>query len=151
MKKQILNYSIVLAICMFSIHFLWIYCLPVSASNHSMSDLYSIKPDMTPSQVIEIIGKPLLMKVYTENKKCGKISKYYDDFKNITKNYKKSTWIFSNQDYFKKTLEIYVNFSNGKVTRIAVEDNDLALYLYESGASKPLINKKEKLLLYLRV
>ncbi len=45
----------------------------------------------------------------------------------------------------KKTLEIYVNFLNKKVLRVAIELNDLAIYTHEKGSDKPFI-KNEKLI-----
>lgn len=104
---------------------------------------------MSAEQVISILGKPKFIKVFNSSKQGTKATTFSNDFVGITNSSKKCTWVFSNQDYFKKILEFYINFLDGNVARIAVERDDLAVYCYEKGDSKAYIKNEQLLSIYL--
>ena len=74
---------------------------------------------------------------------------YLYNFEEVTKTSNRCTWIFSTQNYLKKTLEIYINFLNQKVSGITIELHDLAIYSYENITEKPFIKNENLLSRYL--
>ncbi len=143
--KKIIYPVIAIPVFLLVMHFVWIYCLPIPKSNIKQSQVFAIEPGMSANQVSSILGKPKLVKVFKTNDQGTNVAIYLDNFEEITELSNRCTWLFSTQDYLKKTLEIYVNFLNKKVLRVAIELNDLAIYTHEKGSDKPFI-KDEKLI-----
>ncbi len=144
-SKKVICWAVAIPVVLLVMHFMWIYCLPTPESNLTQSQVFAIEPGMSANQVSSILGKPRSVKVFKTNDQGTDVTAYFDNFEEITESSNKCTWIFSTQNYIKKSLEIYVNFLNQKVSRVAIELNDLAIYAYENGSDKPFI-KNEKLL-----
>ncbi|PIE57241.1 MAG: hypothetical protein CSA33_09425, partial [Desulfobulbus propionicus] len=119
LKKRVLGVVLIAGVFL-GMHFLWMYCLPVPKDNLSKSQLFSIRPEMSAEQVISILGRPEFMKVFNQSEHGSKATVFSNDFVRITNSSKKCTWVFSNQDYFQKKLEFYINFVDGSVARVAV-------------------------------
>ncbi len=148
LKKSVFG-LVAIIIILLGIHFLWLYCLPIPKDNLSKSQLFSIKPGMSAEQVNSLLGKPKFIKVFNSSKQGTRATTFLNDFVSITNLSKKCTWVFSNQNYFKKTLEFYINLLDGNVERIAVERDDLAVYCYEKDDKKAYIKKEQLLSIYL--
>lgn len=144
-SKKIICWAIAIPVVLLVMHFTWIYCLQIPESNLTQSQVFAIEPGMSATQVSSILGNPRSVKVFKTNGQGTDVTVYLDNFEEITESSNKCTWIFSTQDYFRKSLEIYVNFINQKVSIVAIELDDLAIYAYDNGSDKPFI-KNEKLL-----
>ena len=147
--KRIISWTIAISVFLLGIHFIWIYFFPIPKSNLTQSQIFAIKPGMSARQVILILWKPELVKVYKKNDQGVNVFDYLYNFEEITKTSNRCTWIFSTQNYLKKTLEIYINFLNQKVSGITIELHDLAIYSYENSTEKPFIKNENLLSRYL--
>lgn len=129
--KKILLFIFLLFAIAFCMNFIWIYYIPVPEQNLSKSLLFSVKPGMTSEEVDSILGKPI--KGYgSEGVRAGKnISHHYyqNDFISMSKKYPDSVWIYSEQSYFNKSLDISVDFVDNHVRCLLAERNDFLFFL----------------------
>ena len=147
--KRILLFTFFLFIVAFIMDFIWFYCFPVPGQNLSKSLLFSVKPGMTSEEVDEILGQPI--KGYgSEGIREGRniLHHYYhNDFISMSRKYQDSVWIYSEPNYFKKSLGISIDFENDHVRCLVAKRNDVLYFL--NCNDKRIIKDERKFSRYL--
>jgi hypothetical protein len=85
---------------------------PVLAPGVTKQSIQSIQPGMNAQEVLDCLGQPIKKDAFT--------------------------WIYGKSGFWGQGYEVYLNFSNDIVRRIAVECFDLGIYWHEEG-KQPVI------------